>query len=312
MAAKTTTVRKDLIPYQAGTIILDPLDENKQPDYTRSVATGTDFLTSTQVSITRSTETLENGNGQDKDFVTSETYTLTATGNVFNPIFHGVVAGQIETLPNKTLFPYEVSYNLPLSVEEGTTLGITFGSTGPLPEAPEPAADETGNVNFIIEDSYGNVLTKLDTPEFGAYSYDADTKTLEFSNEYKGALLRIIYNYEATNAIQYSSNPILQNTEYQVRIFGIRQSASTGDSYRFIEKIARATATGDITNQATQKAKSAPITYTFSSTPVPKGVSVYTTAYIPDTTTDGDGLTIKNRVNGCDDNFGTTTTRMRR
>lgn len=305
MAARTTTVRKDLIPYQAGTIILDPLDENKQPDYTRSVATGTDFLTSTQVTITRTTETLENGNGQDKDFITDETYTLTATGNVFNPIFHGVVTGQIETLPEKNLFPYELSYNLPSTLEEdASSVTLTFGTGSPVPDAPMPAADESGNVNFLIEDSYGNVLTRLDSPEFGAYSYDADTHTLEFSEEYKGALLRIIYNYEVTNSIQYASNPILQNVEYQVRIFGIRQSASTGDSYNFIEKIARATATGDISNQSTQKSKSAPITYTFSSTPVPKGTSVYVAAYAPTSgTSDADGKAISNKVNGCDDAF---------
>lgn len=304
MSARTTTVRKDLIPYQAGVIILDPLDENKQPDYTRSVATGTDFLTSTQVTITRTTETLENGNGQNKDFITDETYTLTATGNVFNPIFHGVVTGQIETLPTKNLFPYELSYNLPTTVAEGSGVTLSFGTSSPVPDAPVPAADESGQVNFLIEDSYGNVLTRLDSPEFGAYSYDEDTKTLEFSEEYKGALLRIIYNYEVTNSIQYASNPILQNVEYQVRIFGIRQSASTGDSYNFIEKIARATATGDISNQATQKSKSAPITYTFSSTPVPAGTSVYVAAYAPTSvTSEADGSALVNRVNGCDDAF---------
>lgn len=305
MAARTTTVRKDLIPYQAGVIILDPLDENKQPDYTRSVATGTDFLTSTQVSITRTTETLENGNGQDKEFIISENYTLTATGNVFNPVFHGVVTGQIETLPEKTLMPYELSYNLPLTGDTGTMLTLAFGDKGPVPDAPIPAADENNNVNFVVEDSYGNVLTRMEEPEFGTYAYDDDTNTLEFSEDYKGALIRVIYSYAVTNAIRYASNPILSNPEYQVRIFGIRQSASTGDSYNFLEKIARATATGDITNQATQKSKSSPITYTFSSTPVPKGTSVYTAEYVPtmDTGVDGEGTAIKNRVNGCDDNF---------
>lgn len=310
MPARTTTVRKDMIPYEAGVVILDPLDENKQPDYTRSVATGFDFLTSTQVSITRTTETLENGNGQDKEYPLDETYTMTVTGTVYNPVFHGVVTGQIETLPTSTLMPNEISYNLPSTVATGSTLGIVFGASGSLPNEPEPAADESGEVNFIVEDSYGNVLTRLDTPEFGAYSYDKDTKTLEFSDEYKGALIRVIYNYAVTNAIQYTSNPIIQNPEYQVRVFGIRQSASTGETYNFLEKIARATATGDISNQPSQKSKSAPITYTFTSTPVPKGTSVYTSAFAPTVTSgDGDGTTAfnANRVNGCDDNFGPAT-----
>lgn len=307
MAAKTTTVRKDLIPYEAGVVILDPLDENKQPDYSRSVATGFDFLTSTQVSITRTSETLENGNGQNKDYPLDETYTMTVIGNVLNPIFHGVVTGQIETLPSATLMPHQITYNLPIEVEEDSSLSLVFGTSGALPNEPIPAADETGKVNLIVEDSYGNVLTPLDTPEFGAYSYDADTKTLSFSDEYKGALIRVIYSYTVNNAIQYSSNPSLQNPEYQVRIFGVRQSASTGDTYNFVERIARATATGDIAGQTSQKSKSAPITYTFTSTPVPKGTSVYTATYAPTiVTSEADGSIIKNRVNGCDDAFGKT------
>lgn len=308
MAAKTTTVRKDLIPYEAGVVILDPLDENKTPDYTRSVATGFDFLTSTQVSITRTTETLENGNGQNKEYPLDETYTMTVTGNVYNPIFHSVVTGQIETLPASTLMPNEISYNLPTTTSAGTNVSLAFGPSGPLKDEPVPAADESGEVNFIVEDSYGNVLTRLDDPEFGAYSYDADTKTLEFSEEYKGALIRVIYSYEVTNSIMYTSNPIIQNPEYQVRIFGIRQSASTGETYNFMEKIARATATGDISNQPSQKSKSAPITYTFTSTPVPKGTSVYSSTFAPtNVTADSDGVAIQNRVNGCDDNFGPAT-----
>lgn len=305
MAAKTTTVRKDLIPYRAGTVILDPLDANKRPDYTRSVATGFDFLSSTQVSVTRTMETLENGNGQDKEYPLDEVYTVTVTGNTFNPVFHGVVLGQIETLPDKILMPHSLTHNLPTNVAEGGTLGIVFGSTGDVPDDPVPAADEDGLYHFVVEDSYGNVLVKMETPEFGGYSYDEDTKTLEFSDEYKGAAIRVLYDYEATNAIHYSSNPIIQNPEYQVRIFGIRQSASTGETYNFMEKILRCTATGDITNQTSQKSKSAPITYTFTSSPVPPGVSVYSSAYVPNTGSGSDSGTggVQDRVNGGDDKF---------
>lgn len=302
MAAKTTTVRKDLIPYQAGTVILDPLDANKRPDYTRSVATGFDFLTSTQVSVARTMETLENGNGQDKEYPLDEKYTITVTGNTFNPVFHGVVLGQIETMPEKVLMPHSITHNLPATVADGGTLGITFGSTGDVPDAPEPAADSDGLYHFVVEDSYGNVLVKMETPEFGGYAYDEDTKTLEFSEEYKGAAIRVLYDYAATNAIQYTSNPIIQNPEYQLRIFGIRQSASTGETYNFMEKILRCTATGDITNQTSQKSKSAPITYTFTSSPVPSGVSVYSSAYVPTGSGTGTGGET-DRVNGGDDKF---------
>lgn len=103
--AKTTTVRKDLIPYRAGVVVVTPLDANKRPDYTKSVATEYDFLTSTQTSVTRTTETLANGNGSDKEYITDETYNLAVVGNTFNPVFHGVVTGRIETLPEKNAYP---------------------------------------------------------------------------------------------------------------------------------------------------------------------------------------------------------------
>lgn len=304
MAAKTTTVRKDIIPYRAGVVILTPLDANKKPDYSKSVATEYDFLTSTQTSVTRESETLANGNGQDKDYTTSETYTVTVIGNTYNPIFHAVVTGRIETLPTKTLVPTEINYNLPATVPESGSLGISFGADGDF--TTKPAADDDGNYNFIVEDSYGNVLVRRDTPEHGAYSYDTDTSTLEFSNDYTAALIRVIYWYEDTDSIQYASNPILQQPEYQVQIFGLSQSASTGDTYKVITTLKRATATGDVTDQMTQKSKSAPITYTFSSTPVPEGVSVYTQILTPVSSSDGSGAGGDNVVNGGDDNFTTT------
>lgn len=307
MAAKVKTFKNDLIPYDAGVVILDPIDtKTGLPDYTRSVATTRDYLTSTQVSVSRTYETIENGNGQDTEYPVSETYTLTTTGNVYNPIFHGVVSGQIETLPSSALMPHEVTYNFPSTIEEGDTLSLTFGKDGPLPNDPVPAADDRGDVNFIVEDIYGNNLTRLDTPELGAYSYDSDKNALEFSNDYLGTQIRVIYSYASTNVIQYSSNPIIQNPQYQVRVFGNRQSASTGETVPFMEKIARATASGDITGQASQKSKSAPITYTFTSAPVPVGTSVYTNSMVyPSDTTGaaGDDTGTKNIVNGIDDNF---------
>lgn len=302
--AKSTTVRKDIIPYRAGVVILTPLDANKKPG-PYSVATEYDFLTSTQTSITRNYETLANGNGQDKDYITDETYTLTVIGNTYNPVFHGTVTGRLETLPDKTLIPTEINHNLSSTVEEGETLGITFGTDGDYTTLP--AADSEGNVNFIVEDSYGNTLVRLDKPEHGAYSYDADSKTLQFSDDYAGALIRVIYWYEDTNSIQYSSNPIIQQPEYRIEVFGQSQSASTGDTYEVVTILERATASGDVTDQMTQKSKSAPITYTFTSTPVPPGVSVYKQKLTPISGSGTGESGMDNIVNGIDDKFTTTT-----
>lgn len=301
---KATTVRKDIIPYRAGLVRLTPLDANKQPDYTRSVSTEYDFLTSTQTSVTYATEELENGNGQNKSYVNSETYTVTVVGNTYNPIFHAVVTGRLESLPDKVRMPDHFSTNLAAATTEGTTLTIDFGE-GTGREAP--SADENGIYGFIVKDSYGNILTHMDKPEYGAYSYDADAKSLQFSDEYAGAYITVDYYYDEINAIEYRSNPILQQPEYLVEMFGLSQSASTGETIKVMTTIARATASGDVADQTTQKSRSAPITYTFTSTPVPDGVSAYKQILAPvkgsGTTTSGE----KNIVNGLDDKFGTAT-----
>lgn len=303
MAARTTQVRKDLIPYNAGVVILTPLDANKKPMYERAVATQYDFLTSTQTSVSRTTETLANGNGQDKDFTIDERYTVTVVGNTFNPVFHGVATGRIETLPTRELVPEQITFNLAPTVSDpGGNLEITFGVGKDFEQVP--AADADGQFNFIVEDSYGNVLTRMDSPVFGAYSYDSDTKALQFSKEYVNAEIRVIYWREDLDTIRYDSNPILSQPEYQLQAFGITTSASTDQKYRVITTIKRCTATGDITDQTTQKSKSAPITYTFQSTPVPEGVSSYSQVFslMSAGATAGSPFN-DNIVNGCDDNF---------
>lgn len=302
--AKTTTVRKDLIPYRAGVVVVTPLDANKRPDYTKSVATEYDFLTSTQTSVTRTTETLANGNGSDKEYITDETYNLAVVGNTFNPVFHAAVTGRIETLPEKTLIPEQFTWSLPTSVTEGATLEITFGTDADY--ATLPAADADGNYNFIINDSYGNTLVRLtddQTLEKGGYKYDSGTKALQFSNDYLGAQIRVIFWYEDANSIKYDSNPILQQPEYQIQTFGIFQSAGTDDKYKVVTTLKRATTTGDVSDQTSQKSKSAPLTYNFRSTPVPEGVSVYSQVFTP---IGGETAAINNVVNGVDDKFTAT------
>lgn len=305
--AKTTTVRKDLIPYRAGTVVLTPLDANMKPDYTRSVATEYTYLASTQTSVTKETETLESGNGSNKDIPTSETYTVTITANAFNPVFHNAAAGRIETLPDSTLMKDEFTFNLPATPNTdedgaGTYLEIRFGAG--KDHETEPAPDADGNYNFVVEDSYGNPLVRMDTPQFGAYSYDPEDKALQFSTEYANAAIRVIYNYNEPNALVYQSDPILKISEFRLDIFGITQSAGGGESYKVETTLERCSVTGDLSEQPTQKSRSAPITYTFASTPVPAGVSVYTQKFAPYTTGDtGTGESTDNIVNGGDDKF---------
>lgn len=277
MAPKTTTVRKDIIPYEAGVVILTPLDANKKPDYTRSVATQRDFLTSTQTSVTRTVETLANGNGSDKDFITDEVYNLTVVGNTYNPQFHAAVAGRIESEPATELMPYEFSANVPGAAEYEIQLG-----TGGVVEL-EPAADADGKYNFIVEDSYGNVMaaTKTAPEDAQHYQYDSATKALIFNEEAANMNVRVIMWVATDGGYKIESNPILTQPEYQIECFGISMSAGSDEKYRVVTKLLRATTTGDLSEQATQKSKSAPITYNFKSTPVPAGVSVYSQYMVP-------------------------------
>lgn len=278
MAAKQNTVRRDLIPYEAGVVIITPLDANKKPDYSRAVATQRDFLTSTQTSVTRTTETLANGNGQDKEFITDETYNLTVTGNTFDLDLHAVIAGRIQSQPDTVLMPTEVTYNLDKAPTD-EYLEIQFGAEGDV--AKEPAPDADGEYFFIVEDSYGNRLIPGDAPAAGVYHYDSDAKTLQFEASYAEQAMRVVYKFAVEGGLETKSNPILQQPEFQIETFGVRMSAGTDQKYRTYIKIARAVATGDLSEQATQKAKTAPITYTFASTPVPAGVSVYTEVEAP-------------------------------
>ena len=277
MAPKTTTVRKDIIPYEAGVVILTPLDANKKPDYTRSVATQRDFLTSTQTSVTRTVETLANGNGSDKDFITYEVYNLTVVGNTYNPQFHAAVAGRIESEPATELMPYEFSANVPGAAEYEIQLG-----TGGVVEL-EPAADADGKYNFIVEDSYGNVMaaTKTAPEDAQHYQYDSATKALIFNEAAANMNVRVIMWVATDGGYKIESNPILSQPEYQIECFGVSMSAGSDEKYRVVTKLLRATATGDLSEQATQKSKSAPITYNFKSTPVPAGVSVYSQYMVP-------------------------------
>lgn len=303
--AKTTTVTKSLIPYEAGVTIITPLDKNHRPMLERAVATQYNYVASTQVVVTKTTEELENGNGQNKTMVTAETYNFTLNVNALNIVFHNTVAGRIETLPEKTLVLDEFTWFLPDTVPTDGDLSITFGAD--KDHKVEPAAREDGEFFFVVEDSYGNPLVRRDTPENGAYAWDKDTKKLSFSDEYAGAAIRVIYEYADSNSIRYDSNPLLSQPEYQIDVFGITTDAETDQKFKVHERILRASYSGDLSGMPTQKSRAATIAYTFASTPVPSGSSVYTVTYTPLDSDDGSSdAYMNNIVNGGDDKFGTT------
>lgn len=300
--AKTTVIRKDILPYRAGVVRLIPLDENMTPDYAHAVATNHDFLQSTQIVESREMETLENGNGTSKDYPTSVTYTATIISNIDNVLFHNLAAGRIEELPESVLVPDEFEWTLPKTIPTDGTLKITFGEDGD--HKTLPAADKEGNYHFTIEDSYGNVLVPRDQLENGAYKYDGTTHELQFSDDYVGQKIRVIYDYAGANALVYRNDPVLKNREFRLEIYGLVQSSSTGDVYKVVQILERCAVTGDISDQTTQISKSAAITYSFATTPMPEGKSVYYKYLLPTGTTTGDTGSVVNPVNGGNDEFG--------
>lgn len=279
MAKRTNPVRKKLIPYEAGVVIVAPLDENKRPDFDRAVKTERNYLSSTQTSVTRSTEDLENGNGADKTFITDERYELEVTANVYNPDFHALVTGRLESLPESEAIPFEFHHTLP--IDTSMPMEIAFGEG--TSHVNVPFADENGKYNFIIEDSIGNRVMRTDSPnpEEGHYYYDADTKSLQFSSEYAGQIMNVMYYIESKDAYVIKNNPIIQQPEFFVQVFGITQDADANTKYRVVTTLQRATLTGDVSEQATQKSKSAPLTYTFQSAPMPSCMSVYSQVFAP-------------------------------
>lgn len=262
----------DIIPFRAGYVKLTPLDANDRPMFCCSVVTTWDFLTSTQVSKTYETETLANGNGADETFINSETYNLTVVTNVYNHDFHATVSGLLKVKDTKVVSAEQFTYQLPLNSDG--PLEITFGEGKDQPLVPVPNDD--GIYEFVVEDNYGNKLIESTQTGEGTFVYDPDTQTMQFSDDYKGVKMRILFNYlSEEDFVHYISNPILKQPKFQIEVYGISQEAKTNEKVKIIQLLKRATVSGDITDMATQKSRSAPITYTFQSAPVADGISVY-------------------------------------
>ena len=270
MAAKN--VRNDLIPLKAGIVRITPLDANGNPEYKNAVTTQRNFLTSTQVTTTRTSETLANGNGSDKDFPTDEKFNLALVTNIFDQKFHNVVAGNkvaSEILP----VLYDTTITVPGSAEY--TVDLTD---------KEPAASPDGKYYFEIRDSYGNALEQVDdSVAEGKFKYDSDLKTLTFDASSANMSYSCVYYVAAANGEAYESNPILSNPQFMIEVYGEMQSANYGGTTLLYERMLRATVSGDIPNVTSQKSISSPITYNFASAPVPQGKSAFYQSFTPQT-----------------------------
>lgn len=266
----TKQVRNDLIPLKAGIVRITPLDENGDPKFAEAITTQRNFLTSTQVTTTRTSETLSNGNGSDKDYPTDEKYNLALVTNIFDQKFHNVLAGNqavAEPLP----ILYDTTVTVPADAEY--TVDLT---------ANEPVASSDGKIHIEIRDTYGNLLEQADDAAAeGKFKYDSDMKTLTFDASAAGKSFSCVYYVAGTDGEAFESNPILSNPQFMIEVYGEMQSANYGGTTLLYERMLRATVSGDLPNVTSQKSISAAITYNFASAPVPQGKSAFYQSFTP-------------------------------
>lgn len=264
-------VRNDLIPMKAGIVRVTPLDANGNPITEEAYSTKRDFLTSTQVTTTRTSETLANGNGSDKDFPTDEKYTLALVTNTYDPKFHKMISGDLsEESPEPVLF------DTTISVPSETPYEVDLTDN-------QPVASADGKFYLEIRDSYGNAFTQADATVESEYQfkYTDSTHKLTFHESAAGMNLSCVYYIAGTAGEGYKSNPILQNPQFQIEIMGETRSADTGESIRYYAKMLRGVVSGDIPRVTTQKSISNAITYNFASAPVPQGMSAFYDSFTP-------------------------------
>ena len=271
MAVKT--VRNDIIPTKSGIVRVTPLDVNGNPDRTKAYTTKRDFLTSTQITTTRASETLPNGNGSDKDYPTDEKHNLALVTQTYDPKFHNVISGsRIVETPLPVL--RDISFTV-LENESNYEIDLT--------ENP-PVANEDKKFYLEIRDTYGNLLEQTDSEvSDGKFKYDAGTKKITFDASAANKFFTCVYYVAGTSGEAYEANPILRNNQFMIEVMAETQSAETGEIIKYYAKMPRAVVSGDIPCVTSQKSINAPITYNFSSAPVPVGVSAFYKSFTPET-----------------------------
>lgn len=265
MAIKT--IRNDLIPLRSGICRLIPLDREGKRMEDKAITTKRDFLTSMQIVTTRTSEKLPNGNGSDKDYPTDEKHNLTLITQTFDPKFNAVLSGAVTPSTSGT-FLFDTSIAVPSAVPYEVTLTKT------------PVAGADGKFYFEVRDVYGNLYTKSDgAVAEGQYTYDDDQHKLTFDASAAGKTFSLVYYVNKTNYEEYATSPILKNPQFCIEIYAEMQSAESGETVKYFATMPRAVSTGDIPRAMSQKSVNSPITYTFSSAPVPQGMSALTEKY---------------------------------
>lgn len=270
--ANSTKVPNDIIPAKAGLVRVIPVKTDGTLDRANAYTTKRNFLTSTQVTITRTSETLPNGNGSDKDYPTDEKYNLAVVTQTYDPKFHSMISNK-----EKVTTPRPRLYDTSITVPATTAYEVDLTDNEPV------AVDGEAKPVLEIRDQYGNLLTVTDsTVSEGSYKYDPDTKTLTFDASAAGLTFSAVYYVASTGADGYQASPILRSPQFQIEIMAETQSADTGEIVYYNAVMTRAVVSGDIPNVTSQKSINNAITYNFTTAPVAQGVSAFTETFTPE------------------------------
>lgn len=289
-----TSVMGDLIPYDAGIVILTPLDKNGRQEISNAVFTGKDFIQTTQTVEAITMETLPNGRGDDKDFQTKHQYTLTIVTGIYDLRFHAMAANRIVSAvaagSTTDLQGVEVEIT-PLKVGSTApyTYEVAFGTTATGAVADTPAVNSDGVYDVKVQDTFGNFLENggaaVTTLEAGVFEYDSGTKIMSFSSDYEGIPLRCIFFKVPTyGGAKVVNNPVLKSKQFHVRVLGAVKSAANEDNYPLETLLKKCTYAADVSDPMGQRSINGTCTYVFKSAPVGKDVSVYE-QFIPALTT---------------------------
>ncbi len=269
-------VRNDWIPMRAGVARVTPLDDQGRPVWAQAITTKREFIQSIQINNPRATESLPNGNGQDKEYLTDSSYTVAIATDTYDQRFHAVLSGSSKAesaepvLRDTTIVPTKGSGN------------STYVFSADVPVA----SPDDKKVHLEIRDSFGNLYSEVSsaTPEEGQYKFESSSNTLTFAESVADTPLSCVYYVEGTGGEQYNAPSTLRNNRFMLEIMGEVQSAETGDPGKFYAKVARAVVSGDLPHVTTQKPIANTITYNFKSSPVPEGMIPYTESFTPMTT----------------------------
>lgn len=255
------TIPNDIIPFEAGDLILIPVNEDGSEGTARRTYGG--FMISLESNTSRAEEEVEKGTGSNLTLPQSEIQTWTLTVNAQNQEFDATIAGR------------DIKFGSGVGLEHLDAKIVKTGEVGSevysytFETENKPVKDEDEMYLVSVSDKNGYSLDDVsgtsETLTVGQFKYDTDTGILSVSADYENELLTILYNTSVTEMATTSASETLQSKTFRVIALSKVQSATGGVKLRRKMTIDRANITGDITDTPNQKGLNTNKTYTIAS-----------------------------------------------